>query len=201
MSQLHLKWFLAIPVIALMMGAYTIADFIGNVSLPDAPVNHVEAAPQPIPVEPARVASEKPPAIAVPPQLAVSTPAPTLVRTNARVTTAPHDSLPTREVAVLDHTVARRAANDPDPNSRAQAIQQLAAARGPDAAFALSETLRDEVPSNRYLGIESLRLMAWNTGDPDGSIRTLLRSATGDADAGVAEHARNALEELTQGLP
>lgn len=205
MTPVHLKWLLAMPAVGLMVGVYTVVDFIGGVSLPVAPENSVGMALQPAPIAPTPIpvpiSSVTQSNFSVPSPASRDASSPSAVRTHAHAAAGDREPMPGRDTAPLDRGVARQAAYDPDPNSRAQAIQQLATARGADAVYALGETLRDDLSSNRFLGIESLRLMAWNTGDPDGSIRMLLRSAAQDPDANVAQHARGALDELMHGLP
>lgn len=88
-----------------------------------------------------------------------------------------------------------------DVDARIAAVQQLNGARTPDSVFALGQAaLRDRDSRVRFLAVDSLRLLALNEGDADGSLRAVIRLAAADRDEEVARHARESLRELDDAL-
>jgi hypothetical protein len=94
--------------------------------------------------------------------------------------------------------LARRSTSASDPQERATALAALTLARDNETLEALAEASRhDAVSGNRAIAVESLRQLAANGGDMDGSIRARLKAAMDDPDSTVAQHAREAFQEVT----
>lgn len=200
-----------VPVTGLLVSTYTVVDFLSDVSLPTGLADHVDPVPRiPIATSPSELVS----AASVNPSPLPMATAATAASNSRPVARAPetarpdnfrpavtHQETPEREAAHQLFEITQQATYGPEADARAKAIQQLSSATDPEAVLALSASLRDRVSANRFLGVESLRLMAWNTGDPDGSIRILLQSAAQDSNNDVAQRARSALDELRDGLP
>jgi hypothetical protein len=87
-----------------------------------------------------------------------------------------------------------------EAEERGNAIRQLAALPGPQAAQALVHAIRNDVdPRNRILAVESLR-RAGASGDAGWAIRDALRETAASSDEVVAAQARAAYDELVAKL-
>jgi hypothetical protein len=87
-----------------------------------------------------------------------------------------------------------------EAEERGNAIRQLAALPGPQAAQALVHAIRNDVdPRNRILAVEALRRAGAN-GDASWAIRDALREAASSSDEVVAAQARAAYDELVAKL-
>jgi len=226
MTRKLLKFALLLPVIGLAFGVYTFVQFVADIrhmssgpasapmgaTLMQAAANFASSVPpddralpentSPLSVTPLPMASVAPP---VPAPMQAPAPAKasasTYSRTSSVATTRNLES-DARSTALAQRDAATRdAASSNDANVRRDAIQQLAQYHTSENIYSLSQTLHDADTQNRYLSVESLRLMGMNTGDPDGSIRTLLQNAAQDTDPNVASHARDAIAELAESTP
>ncbi len=190
----HWKWLIALPLAGVVFASYTLVEFVSRITLPNI-VDDISVAPISTAARsnPDSVPLHSNTLVSVPRSASPATGVPGSIRraaTNEETVAAPGPEDMTREAI-------RQATLDQDPARRASAIQTLASANNAEARLALSESLRDEQSTNRYLTLDSIRTMAWNTGDPDGTLRTLVSSATHDPDPDVADHARSILDEFT----
>jgi hypothetical protein len=217
-----LKFALLLPGVALAFGVYTFVQFVADVAhmsggpatpagaaLTQAAVNFANSIPPDAPAPPANinpsgiaplpvanVVAAAPPQLQAPAAAKASGSMYARTNTTATVRSLENDA---RAAALTQRNAATRdAASSNDANVRRAAIQQLAQYHTPENINSLSQTLHDTDRQNRFLSVESLRLMGMNAGDPDGSIRTLLRNAIYDPDPTVAERARDALAELAE---
>jgi len=124
----------------------------------------------------------------------------TVLRSSSKVTQRPptSDAVEPEDAQRIQQLNAD-AIRNADPEQRAAAIQQLGGASSHDSIYALGQAAAlDEELSNRYLAIASLRLVAANNGDRDGSVRTLLRVAMHDSDTNLARRASETFHEVEE---
>ena len=98
------------------------------------------------------------------------------------------------------HDIKQQVTDPTDRRQRYYAIQQLGST-DLDAIATLAQTLKDPALENRHASVDSLSRIAARSGDPEGSIRTLLLNTTGDSDSALARHASAALLELSEREP
>jgi hypothetical protein len=119
---------------------------------------------------------------------------PVTSRARGEVPSAPAPEVQTREADAELATLSAQAVSAGEPEQRAKAIVRLRNLESsPEALAALSGTLaNDGVVRNRLLAVAALRSLAAR-GDPDGSIRVVLKRATEDPDPRVARLALDAV--------
>jgi hypothetical protein len=93
----------------------------------------------------------------------------------------------------LAHSLPERT----EPESRVEAIREMATVATPESLQAMWQTAReDRDVTVRTEAVDSLRLLAANRGDDGGQVRQTLSALTASPHAEVARRAREALEEL-----
>jgi|GEM_PF-4243743 len=189
------KWLVVVPVAGIALAMYGVTAMMWDFS-------HSFAVPKPF-------AAERP-TVNPTAQLDPSAPREKSLayvvgdsRTHAPTQIAKVDKQPpsTDDNKAEDFRDLKQQAIDPaDRRRRYYAIQQLGST-DLDAIATLAQTLKDPAFENRHASVDSLSRIATGSGDPEGSIRTLLLNATGDSNSALARHASAALQELSEREP